>query len=304
MTTAEWGGIFPAVTTQMHEDQSIDFDATAAHLEALIDSGCSALIMCGSLGENQALLPSEKRELVRLAISVSGGRTPVLSGVAENSTAAAAEYARDMEKLGAGGLMLLPAMVYKSDPRETLHHFRTVAAASGLPIIIYNNPLGYGVDITPSMLDELSSTPTLVAIKESCGDTRRITDIYNCVGDRYRIFTGVDDLMLESVLLGAVGWIAGATLAFPKEGQYLWDLARAGRWDEARTLYRWFSPLLHLDIGVKFVQKLKLLVQECGYGREWVRAPRLTLAGAEREEVLAIIRDGLEKRPALPGAVG
>lgn len=296
----DWKGVFPAVTTQFHEDLTLDLAATERHLELLIQAGVQGLIVCGSLGENQVLEPEEKRALVTLAVRTSGGRVPVLTGVAENSTAAAARYARDAERLGADGLMLLPAMVYRSDPRETVSHFRTVAAAGGLPIIAYNNPIGYGVDLTPALLAELADVEKIVAVKESSGDTRRITDLLNTVGDRYLLFTGVDDLLLESVLLGARGWIAGATLAFPREGQYLWELAASGRWEEARALYRWFTPLLHLDIGPKFVQKLKLLIQEVGLGSERVRPPRLPLTGAEREQVLEVIREGLESRPEIP----
>jgi len=296
-----WKGVFPAVTTQLREDQSLDLDATAQHIEVLLQAGVQGLVMCGSLGENQTLEPEEKRRVVELAVQASAGHVPVLSGVAENSTAAACRYARDVECLGADGLMLLPAMVYRSDPRETLAHFRTVAAASGLPIIAYNNPIGYGVDLTPEMLEDLADEERIVAIKESSGDVRRITDIINRLGDRYTLFTGVDDLALESVLLGAEGWIAGATLAFPREGQYLWELATTGQWEEARKLYRWFMPLLHLDIGPKFVQKLKLMIQEQGLGAEWVRAPRLPLTGVEREQTLAVIRKGIETCPELPG---
>lgn len=256
--------------------------------------------MLGSLGENAALEPEEKREVMRLAISVTAGRVPVLSGVAENSTAAAARYARDMEKLGADGLMLLPAMVYKADERETMAHFRTVARSSSLPIICYNNPLAYGVDISPEMFAALADEPTLVAIKESSSNVRRITDILNLVGDRYAIFTGVDDLALESVFLGATGWIAGMGLAFPQENQHLWDLAVRGEWEKARAIYRWYMPLLHLDIPIKFVQYIKLAAQECGLGSEWVRAPRLPIEGAEREAILTIIRTGIETRPQIP----
>jgi 4-hydroxy-tetrahydrodipicolinate synthase len=291
-----WKGVFPAVTTQFRKDQSLDLDATARHLEALIASGVSGLVMLGSLGENTSLEPEEKRRVMELAIKVSGGRVPVLSGVAECGTAAGCRYARDMERLGADGLMVLPAMVYKSDPRETLGHFRAVARASGLPVLVYNNPIAYGVDITPEMFAELADEKTLVAIKESSGDTRRITDIFNSVGDRYIMFCGVDDLVLESVMLGAQGWVAGLGLAFPRENQHLWDLMTAGNWDEARTLYRWYTPLLHLDVHVKFVHYIKLAVQECGLGAEWVRAPRLPLDGAERERVLGIIRRGIENR--------
>ena len=295
-----WKGVFPAVTTQFKQDQSLDLEGTARHLEVLHRFGCQRHLMLGSLGENVALEPEEKRQVMRTAIEVSRGRVPVLSGVAENSTAAACRYARDMENLGADGIMLLPAMVYKADPRETMTHFRTVARSSGLPIICYNNPVAYSVDITPEMFQELADEPNLVAIKESSGNVRRITDILNLVGDRYTLFTGVDDLALESVLLGAEGWIAGVGLAFPRENQYLWELATSGQWDKAREIYRWYMPLLHLDIPIKFVQYIKLAIQECGLGSEWVRAPRLPIEGAERETVLKIIREGIDKRPAVP----
>ena len=297
---ARWTGVFPAVTTQLKQDQSLDLEATARHIETLIASGVSGIIMLGSLGENIALEPEEKRHVMKTAIEVSRGRVPVLSSISECSTAAAARYARDMENLGADGLMVLPAMVYKSDPRETMTHFRHVARSSGLPIIVYNNPLAYGVDITPEMFAEMADEKTLVAIKESSGNVRRITDILNLVGNRYTIFTGVDDLALESIFLGAEGWIAGVGLAFPAENQYLWDLAASGQWEKAREIYRWYMPLLHLDIPLKFVQYIKLCVQECGLGAEWVRAPRLTLEGEEREAVLAIIHKGISTRPQVP----
>jgi dihydrodipicolinate synthase/N-acetylneuraminate lyase len=295
-----WNGVFPAVTTQFMRDQSLDLEATARHLEVLIESGVSGLIMCGSLGENTALEPDEKRQVVRMAIAVSGGRVPVLSGVAECSTAAACRYAQDMERMGADGLMLMPAMVYKADPRETIAHFRAVARSTGLPILCYNNPIAYGVDITPDMFAEMADVENLVAIKESSGDTRRFTDIVNLVGDRYTLFVGLDDLALEGVLLGAQGWVAGLCLAFPRENRYLWDLALSGRWEEAHEIYRWYMPLLHLDTHVKFVQYIKLALQEVGLGSEWVRAPRLPLEGREREMVLATIRRGIETRPKVP----
>jgi len=296
-----WKGVFPAVTTQLNRDQSLNLPAAGRHLEALIKSGMAGVVMLGSLGENQSLDPHEKRKVMELALEVAGGRVPVLSGVAENSTSAACAYARDMEKLGADGLMVLPAMVYKSDSRETIAHFRAVAQASGLPILCYNNPVAYGIDITPEMFAELADQSTLVAIKESSGNVRRITDLFNTVGDRYAIFCGVDDLILESVMLGATGWVAGLGLAFPAENQYLWELMTSGQWDKALALYRWYTPLLHLDTAIKFVQYIKLAIQECGLGAEWVRAPRLPLAGAERETVLAIIRRGIETRPPVPG---
>ncbi|MBS0614476.1 MAG: dihydrodipicolinate synthase family protein [Proteobacteria bacterium] len=292
-----WTGVFPAMTTQMRQDQSLDLDATSRHIEVMIDSGVSGLIMLGSLGENITLTRDERLAVMRAAVEAADGRVPVLSGVAECSTAAACEYARNLERLGADGSMLLPAMVYRADARETLAHYRSVARATDLPIICYNNPLAYTVDITPAMFEQLANLDNLVAIKESSGDVRRITDLINRLGDRYTLFCGVDDLVLESVMLGARGWIAGMGLAFPAENQRLWELAVAGEWRRARELYRWFTPLLHLDIPVKFVQYIKLAVQEAGLGREWVRAPRLPITGAERKRILDIIHHGLATRP-------
>jgi 4-hydroxy-tetrahydrodipicolinate synthase len=223
---------------------------------------------------------------------------PVLVGGAECSTALACRFARDAEQAGADGLMVLPAMVYKSDPRETIAHFRAVARASRLPVMCYNNPPAYGVDITPEMFGELAGEETIVAIKESSDNVRRITDLVNRVGDRYILFSGVDDLVLESVVLGAAGWISGLVNAFPEESIRLWDLATSGRYREALPIYRWYTPLLHLDTHVKLVQYIKLAMAECGLGSERVRAPRLPLDGAEREAVLGIIRHALATRPS------
>ena len=295
-----WQGVFPAVTTQLKKDQSLDLDATAGHVEALIESGVAGLIMLGSLGENQSLDPEEKRRVLEATVKQVNGRVPVLSGVAENSTAAACRYVRDGEKLGADGFMLMPAMVYKGDPRENLAHFRNVAKATGLPIMIYNNPISYANDITPELFAELAGVKNFVALKESSGNPRRITDLHNIVGDRYAVFTGVDDLALECSILGIDGWVAGVGLAFPRENQYFWELTRCGEWDKAREIYRWFTPLLRLDTHVKFVQYIKLAEQECGLGAEWVRAPRLPLAGEERKQILKVIREGISKRPKVP----
>lgn len=295
-----WQGVFPAVTTQFREDQSLDPDATARHFEVLVASGVSGLIVCGSLGENQALDPAEKRRIVELAVRTARGRVPVLSGVAESSTSAARRYVADCEQLGASGFMVMPAMTYRADAREALTWFRSVAAATRLPWMLYNNPLSYPVDVTPEMFRELADVETLVAIKESSGDPRRITELRLAVGDRFALFTGVDDLILESAILGIDGWVAGTGIAFPRENQCFWQLTRAGRWDEARAMYRWFSPLLKLDTHPKFVQYIKLCLQETGLGAEWVRAPRLPLAGQEREQVLEIIRSGIAARPKLP----
>jgi len=297
---SRWQGVFPAVTTQFKKDQSLDLAATARHVDALIASGVSGLVMLGSLGENTALDADEKRRVIEATVKVAGGRVPVLSGVAECSTAAACRYVRDCERLGADGFMLMPAMIYKGDTRENMRHFRKVAQATGLPIMVYNNPISYANDITPALFAELADVKNFVALKESSGDVRRITDLHNTVGDRYAIFTGVDDLVLEASILGIDGWVAGAGIALPAENQYLWDLTRAGRWDEARKLYRWFTPLMHLDTHVKFVQYIKLAVQECGLGAEWVRAPRLPLVGGERRRVLGIIHEALARRPRLP----
>ena len=292
-----WQGVFPAITTQMHKDGALDLDATAAHAETLIKSGIKGLIFLGSLGENQPMSGEEKRRVIEAMVKVVKGRVQVLSGVAETSTAEAVRYTRDVEKLGADGVMLMPAMLYKGDPDETLTHFRTVAKSTGLPIMIYNNPISYANDITPELFARLADQKNFVALKESSGDVRRITDLHNTVGDRYAIFTGVDNLALEASILGIDGWVAGSGIAFPAENQYFWELTRRGEWDKAREIYRWFTPLLHLDVSTKFVQYIKLAVQEAGLGREWVRAPRLVLKGEERKRVLKIIHDGIARRP-------
>ena len=297
-TLPQWSGVFPAVVTQMHEDQSLDLDASARHFEALIESGVSGLIVCGSLGENQCLEPDEKRAVLARAIEVVAGRIPVLSGVAEMTTRAAVEYIKDGDALGASGFMIMPPMVYKPDECETEHWFRTLAAATPLPWMLYNNPVGYHTDVTPEMFARLTDLPNLTSIKESSANPRRITELRNLVGERYQLFTGVDDLLLECAILGIDGWVAGSGIGFPKENQRLWALTREGRWDEARELYRWAQPLMKLDTHLHFVQYIKLLCQETGLGKEWVREPRQPLAGEERERVLRIIREALAKRPA------
>lgn len=295
----DWRGVFPAVTTQFKADQSLDLAATSAHVEHLIRAGVHGLIMLGTVGENCSLTPGEKRDVMKMAVETAKGRVPVLSGVAEFTTAAAAAYAADMEKLGVDGLMVLPGMVYKSDARETLAHYRTVARASDLPIMVYNNPVVYGVDITPEMFAELSDEPTIVAIKESSDDVRRLSDIVNLNGERYILFSGVDDLALESIMLGTVGWVSGLVNAFPLESMRLYELASAGKYQEALPLYRWFMPLLHLDVSSKLVQYIKLAQAMAGLGTETVRAPRLVLEGEERQRIMAIIQRGLESRPRL-----
>ncbi len=219
--------------------------------------------------------------------------------MAEFTTALGCRFAEDAKKIGVDGLMVLPAMVYKADPREAMAHFRTVARATDLPIIVYNNPIVYGVDITPSMFVDLADEPTLQVIKESSDNVRRITDLTNACGPRYKLFAGVDDLILDSLLLRATGWVSGLVNAFPRENRLLWDLAKAERWAEAREVYRWYTPLLHLDTHFKLVQYIKLTAQECGYGTELTRPPRLPLVGQEREEILVIIHKGIATRPKI-----
>ncbi len=294
-----WQGVFPAATTQFRDDESLDLPATLAHLDSMIEAGIDGLILLGTVGENCSLEAAEKREILRAAVDRVAGRVPVLTGVAEYTTGLACRFAADALRAGVDGLMVLPAMVYKSDPRETVTHFRAVARATDLPIMVYNNPVSYGVDLSPAMFADLADEPTLVAIKESSENVRRITDLRNIVGDRYLLFCGVDDLVLESIILGATGWVSGLVNAFPRENRLLWDLAMAGRFDEAREVYRWYTPLLHLDTHPKLVQYIKLAAAECGFGTETVRAPRLKIEGAEREEVLAIIRRAIATRPDL-----
>lgn len=294
-----WRGVFPAVTTLFHQDQTLDLTATVDHVERLIQHGVHGLIVLGTVGENTALEFQEKLELLNAVVGHVSRRVPVLAGVAESSTRLACRFAEQAQQIGVDGLMVLPALAYQSDSRETIAHFRAVAAATDLPIMCYNNPATYHVDITPPMFVDLAEEPQFVAIKESSENVRRITDLYNLLGDRYIIFCGVDDLVLESVVLGAVGWVAGLANAFPRESCRLWQLAVEGQWDKARQLYRWFTPLLHLDTRTKLVQCIKLAMAERQLGSETVRAPRLPLAGREREEILSIIRRALHQQPPL-----
>ena len=292
-----WRGVYPAATTQFKPDYSLDLPATMRHLDVMIAAGVHGMIMLGTVGENCSLEYREKLEVLKATVEHVAGRVPVLTGVAECSTALACRFAADAQKIGVDGLMVLPAMVYKSDPRETMTHFRSVAKASDLPIMVYNNPVSYGVDITPEMFADLADEKNFVAIKESSENVRRITDLKNACGERYLLLCGVDDLVLESIVVGAVGWVSGLVNAFPYENRLLWDLALAGQFAEALKVYRWYTPLLHLDTRVKLVQCIKLANQECGYGTELTRPPRLALAGSEREEVLGIIRRSIATRP-------
>ena len=297
--TITWHGVYPAATTQFNTDQSLNIAATIQNVEMMMAAGMHGMIMLGSVGENTTLEYAEKLDVLKATVAHVRQRIPVLTGVAETTTRLACRFAEDAKKIGVDGLMVLPAMIYKSDPRETMTHFRTVARATDLPILVYNNPPAYGVDITPAMFVDLADEKTLIAIKESSDNVRRITDIKNLCGDRYILFSGVDDLVLESVMLGSVGWVSGLVNAFPRESIRLWELATAGNYAEALKIYRWYTPLLHLDTHVKLVQYIKLAAAECGYGNEVTRAPRLSLAGREREDVLGIIRKAIATRPKI-----
>jgi 4-hydroxy-tetrahydrodipicolinate synthase len=297
VTESNWSGVFPAAVTLFRDDESLDLEATVGHVVRMIDAGVQGMVMLGTVGENCSLSHEEKLSVLRATVDRVAGRVPVLTGVAECTTHAACSFARDAEKIGVDGLMVLPGMVYKSDTRETIAHFRAVAGASELPILIYNNPVSYGVDVRPELFAELADLWNVVAIKESSEDPRRITDLRNLYGDRFLLFAGVDDLALESVLLGADGWVSGLVNAFPDENRRLWELATSAQYEKARELYRWYTPLLHLDTHPKLVQYIKLAMSVRGFGSETVRAPRLTLAGEERQRIVNLVRSAIEARP-------
>jgi 4-hydroxy-tetrahydrodipicolinate synthase len=292
-----WTGVFPAAVTHFKDDQSLDLPATLRHLDAMLNAGIDGLILLGTVGENCSQEYQEKLDVLRASIEHVRRRVPVLTGVAECSTRLACRFAADAAKAGVDGLMVLPAMVYKADGREAMAHFRAVAGATDKPIMIYNNPVSYGVDLTPELLADLADEPKFVCVKESSENVRRITDLKVLVKDRYALFCGVDDLVLESVMLGATGWVSGLVNAFPAENRLLWDLATAGKYEQALDVYRWYTPLLHLDTHVKLVQYIKLAVHACGYGSEMVRLPRLPLEGGERERILALIKKAIASRP-------
>ncbi len=300
--SAPWSGVIPALMTEMKQDGALDLDATGDHVEACIEAGCTGFVMLGTLGENSSLSLDEKAAVVKTAVEAANGRAPIIAGVAEYTTCLAIEASRRMQQAGAGGLMALPTMVYEQDAREAKSHFAELASAVDLPIMIYNNRVSYKVDLKPEDFEDLSNSKNIVAVKESSHDSRRITDMINRLGDRYSIYCGVDDLALENILFGAVGWVSGMANCFPAESVELFNLAKAGRHEEALALYRWFMPLLHLDTHIKLVQYIKLANHMTGLGREYVRKPRLTLIGEERARVEAIIQNAIDTRPALRAA--
>lgn len=298
-----WTGVYPAATTQFAADGSVDIKETQKVLTALVDDGVSGLILLGTCGENNSLRPEEKRAVLKAAVEAVGGRVPLITGVSEFTTDRAVEYAQDAEKIGVDGLMVLPAMVYVPTAEELYVHFKTVADATGLPIMLYNNPPAYRVSIGYETLDRLAPVKNVVAIKESAPDPRRFTDLLNRYGDRYILMAGLDDVALEGLFLGATGWVSGLTSAFPQESVALVAAVDRGDWAEARRIYRWFMPLLHLDAEHDLVQSIKLAEQVMGRGSERVRLPRMPLAGARRAEVLAMIEKCAATRPTLAAAV-
>lgn len=298
MTTG-WHGVFPAVTTQFNQDLSVDYEDTKRVQDALVNDGVNGLIVMGTCGENNSLDPEEKRAILKGAVEAVNGRVPVITGVSEFDTRRAVAYAKDAEKLGADGLMVLPAMVYVPKPDELVAHFKAIAEATSLPIMLYNNPPAYRVSIGADVLRQLEGVKNIKAVKESAPDPRRFTDLINEFGDRFDIFAGLDDVALEGLLLGAKGWISGLTSAFPQESVQLVAAADRGDWEEARRIYRWFMPLLHLDAEHDLVQSIKLAEQIMGRGSERVRMPRLPLSGARRAEVTAMVEKAAATRPTL-----
>ena len=299
MGSFHWQGVFPALTTKFTEDDALDFDAMAEHLEFQLEAGVHGIIILGSLGENSTLSAAEKRDLMRFFARELGGRVPLLACVAECATTEALDLVRAGETAGVDGFMVLPPMRYPSDRVETLGWFRDMEAATNLPLMLYNNPVAYGTDLLPEDFAELAEHDGFVAIKESSADPRRMPAIRRLCGDRYALFCGVDDLALECFAVGAVGWVAGLVVAFPRETVRLYELMTAGEWDAARDLYDWFLPLLHLDIGPKFVHQIKLVEALVGVGSARVRRPRLPLTGRELSHVEQVVEQALANRPVL-----
>ena len=292
-----WSGVFPAATTQFDAALQVDLEATRRVQAALLRDGVHGLVLMGTVGEGNSLGADEKRAVLAGAVEVAAGKAPVIAGVSEFTTATAVQFVRDAERIGASGFMVLPGMVYVPTPRELEFHFRTIAAATSLPIMLYNNPPSYRVNIDMQTLARLADVPDIVCIKESSPDPRRFTDLINAFGDRFTLFAGLDDIALEGLVLGARGWVSGLTNAFPAESLALYEAVRSGDLDRARRIYRWFMPLLHLDAEHDLVQTIKLAEQVMGRGSERVRAPRLPLEGARRDAVIAMVEQARASRP-------
>ena len=297
MKNPRWKGIFPAVTTKFHADESLDLEGTARHLDFQIRNGIHGLVTGGSLGEASTLSLEEKLLVAKNALEVSKGRVPVLANISETSTREAIRYIEGANQIGVDGFMVMPSVIYVADAREAMQNLRTMAAAAQKPMMIYNNPVAYRVDLKPEHMLALADCEWLVAIKESSDNIRRITDLRNTVGERYQLFLGVDDLAYEGLALGCDGLLAGVGCTFPRETVALYDLMVAGRFAEALKLYQWMTPMLHLDVSTKLVQNLKLIEVVAGTGTEHMRRPRLPLIGAEREFVETIVKTALATRP-------
>ncbi|WP_339142660.1 dihydrodipicolinate synthase family protein [Pseudoalteromonas galatheae] len=291
-----WQGVYPAVTTQFHDDESINFDTTKVMIDNLINEGVHGIIVLGTVGENCSLTADEKRQVLKAATEVVGDRVPLLSGVAETTTALAVEFAKDAEALGIDGLMVLPGMVYRSTEREAIHHYQQVARSTALPIMIYNNPVTYGVDVSIEGMKTLAEESNIVSVKEATEDTRRISELFSAFGDRYVVFGGVDDIALESLMLGATGWISGLTNVFPRESVAIYKLAEQGRYEEARALWRWFLPLLRLDTIPTLVQCIKYAEHLAGRGSEVTRSPRLPLTQEQKAYVSRLYDEAMANR--------
>ncbi|WP_298791619.1 dihydrodipicolinate synthase family protein [uncultured Allomuricauda sp.] len=296
----EWTGVMPAVTTKFSDEDTLDLEMFSKNIEAQLDAGVSGIILGGTLGEASTLNEDEKRVLIEHTVSLVNGKVPVIMNVAEQSTKNAIKAAENAEKHGASGLMMLPPMRYKSTDYETMAYFEAVATSTSLPIMVYNNPVDYKIEVTLEMFEQLLKQDNIKAVKESTRDITNITRIRNTFGDRLNILGGVDTLAMESLLMGADGWVAGLVCAFPKETVAIYKLVKAGRVEEATEIYRWFMPLLELDINPQLVQNIKLAEVATGIGTENVRPPRLSLQGKERERVLAIIKEGVQTRPEIP----
>ncbi len=295
----KWKGVFPALTTKFTANDELDLPLFAKNLEAQLDAGVDGIILGGTLGEASVLTIAEKEKLVKFAVEKTQGKVPVVLNIAEGSTREAIKQAEYALAWGAKGLMILPPMRYKSDHRETVTYFKTVASNTNLPMMIYNNPVDYKIEVTLDMFEELAESKNIGAVKESTRDVTNVTRMINRFGDRFKILCGVDTLALEELLLGGDGWVAGLVCAFPRETVAIYRLAKAGKIEEARNIYRWFMPLLELDIHPKLVQYIKLAESRVGIGSEYVRGPRLTLIGEERERVLEIIDEGIRTRPQI-----
>ncbi|MFT5755475.1 MAG: 4-hydroxy-tetrahydrodipicolinate synthase [Alteromonadaceae bacterium] len=296
MNNVNWQGVYPAVTTQFFDDMSINFSATQAMIDSLIKEGVDGIIALGTVGENCSHTREEKKAILIAVKEVVAGRVPVISGVAETTTQFAIEYSQMCEDVGIDGLMVLPGMVYRSSEREAIYHYQQIARNCGLPIMIYNNPVTYGVDVSIAGMRELAKEPTIVSVKEATEDTRRISELYTAFDDRFIVFGGVDDIALESLMLGCTGWISGLTNVFPQESVAIYKLAKQGRYQEALEIWRWFLPLLRLDTIPTLVQCIKLCEQLAGRGSEVTRAPRLPLVGEERARVEALYNKAVVTR--------